>query len=91
MKSSYTDNFKHSLVFVPPVYTKKVKGQKVRTQAPVVVLKHCDDYRSANDAKRLYDAQYAKRPGKIVVRRADEATPHVGRHGIGKSLPKQAA
>lgn len=90
MKSTYTDNFRHSLVFVPPVYNRTVNGKKVREQAPVIVLAHKDNLRDAKAAQAAYERQYAKRPGRIMIRPASEQVPHVGRNNAGKVMPRNA-
>lgn len=73
MKSSYSDNYRFRIEFIPPVY-------KNKKQKPVIVLAHKD---SAKDAA-LYakDAQerFAKIPGRVRVINASNV-PTVGRCG----------
>ena len=87
MKSTYTDNFMHKIVFVPPVYHRK--GKPVQAPAVVLAVKG-----SREDAiKYAIDAtdRFAKRPGLIKVIPASEQVPHVGRNSHGRVLSEKAA
>lgn len=85
MKSSYTDNFMHKIVFIPPTYMKKGKP----VQAKPIVLAHKGSKEEA--VKYCIDAtdRMSKRPGLVRIIPPSNV-PQVGRNYAGKSMASAA-
>jgi len=87
MKSTYRDNYRHVIVFVPPVYNRTVKGKQVAYQALSIVVGYADSDVSARAYAKDAEQRFANRAGLIRIRKPSNV-PAVGI--VGRSMSAHA-